>query len=84
MVSGGGSREKITGQACTRSTNMQPLAHFFHCAVTVSHLGRNTVNLSRLPPTERKRIRMETEILAELNHDHIINFYHVWENKEKG
>ena len=42
------------------------------------------MNLSRLPPAERKRIRMETEILAELNHDHIINFYHVWENKEKG
>ena len=45
---------------------------------------RNTVEMRRLPANEKRRIRSETEILAELQHPHIINFYHVWENKEKG
>jgi len=40
--------------------------------------------MRRLPPNEKRRIRSETEILAELQHPHIINFYNVWENKEKG
>lgn len=39
--------------------------------------------MRRLPSAEKRRIRSETEILAELQHPHIINFYHVWENKEK-
>ena len=39
--------------------------------------------MRRLPSAEKRRIRSETEILAELQHPHIINFYHVWENKEQ-
>lgn len=50
---------------------------------TGKEVAWNTVTLARLPPNEKKRIRMETEILAELDHPHIINFYHVWENKER-
>jgi serine/threonine protein kinase len=33
--------------------------------------------MRRLPPTEKRRIRSETEILRELQHPHIIDFYHV-------
>lgn len=47
---------------------------------TGKEVAWNTVNLARLPPTEKKRIRMETEILKELDHPHIINFFNVWEN----
>lgn len=50
---------------------------------TGKEVAWNTVNLTRLPPGERKRIRMETEILRELNHPHVINFYHVWESEDK-
>jgi serine/threonine protein kinase len=39
--------------------------------------------MRRLPSAEKRRIRSETEILAELQHPNIISFYHVWENKEK-
>ena len=41
------------------------------------------MEMRRLPANEKRRIRSETEILAELQHPHIINFYHVWENKAK-
>src|ERR1700761_6793328 len=47
---------------------------------TGKEVAWNAVNLARVPLNERKRIRMETEILASLHHPHIINFYHVWEN----
>ncbi len=52
---------------------------------TVAHslmllAGRNTVEMRRLPSNEKRRIRSETEILAELQHPHIINFYHVCAN----
>src|SRR6185312_14180342 len=50
---------------------------------TGKEVAWNSVNLSRMPATEKKRIRMETEILKELDHPHIINFYHVWENKDR-
>ena len=42
----------------------------------------NTVQLGRIPESEKRRIIMETEILASLHHPHIINFYHVWENPQ--
>jgi serine/threonine protein kinase len=51
---------------------------------TGKEVAWNTVTLARLPPTEKKRIRMETEILKELDHPHIINFFHVWENPARG
>ena len=47
---------------------------------TGKEVAWNTVNLSRIPAGEKRRIRMETEILASLHHPHIINFYHVWEH----
>jgi serine/threonine protein kinase len=53
------------------------------CAFCLSRVCRNTVEMRRLPANEKRRIRSETEILAELQHPHIINFYHVWEQKEK-
>ena len=46
---------------------------------TGKEVAWNTVNLARIPTAERKRVRMETEILASLRHPHIISFYHVWE-----
>lgn len=42
----------------------------------------NLVDLRRIPAKERDRIRGETELLKHLNHQHIINFYSVWENQE--
>lgn len=42
----------------------------------------NRVDFRRLPPIERDRLRLETEILRHINHEHIINFYDVWENPE--
>ena len=51
---------------------------------TGKEVAWNTVTLARLPPNEKKRIRMETEILKELDHPHIINFFHVWENPDRG
>lgn len=50
---------------------------------TGKEVAWNTVEMKRLPIAEKKRIRLETEILRELSHPHIINFYQVWENKEK-
>jgi serine/threonine protein kinase len=50
---------------------------------TGKEVAWNTVELRRLPANEKRRIRSETEILAELQHPHIINFFNVWENKEK-
>jgi serine/threonine protein kinase len=42
------------------------------------------VNLKRMQSSlERKRVTMETEILKNLHHPHIINFYDVWKNEEK-
>jgi WNK lysine deficient protein kinase len=40
------------------------------------------VETRRIPQRERARIRSETEILSHLHHNHIINFYQVWENPE--
>jgi serine/threonine protein kinase len=51
---------------------------------TGKEVAWNTVTLARLPPGERKRIRMETEILNSLDHPHIINFFNVWDNPERG
>lgn len=48
---------------------------------TGKEVAWNTVEIRRLPAAEKKRIKLETEILAELTHPHIINFYHVWENQ---
>lgn len=42
----------------------------------------NVVDLHRVPESERKRIRRETEILSSLCHPHIINFYHRWEDDQ--
>jgi WNK lysine deficient protein kinase len=47
---------------------------------TGKEVAWNTVEIRKLPLSEKKRIKLETEILAELTHPHIINFYHVWEN----
>lgn len=43
----------------------------------------NTVDLRRVPGGDQKRIKSETEILRQLKHPHIINFYDVWTNPEK-
>ena len=36
-----------------------------------------------MPASERKRIRLETQILHNIKHPHIIGFYKSWENPEK-
>lgn len=71
--------ESDTGRQATRNNELISL----YVGLSASLL-RNAVTLARLPPNEKKRIRMETEILKELDHPHIINFYHVWENPVKG
>jgi WNK lysine deficient protein kinase len=38
------------------------------------------VETKKIPPRERERIKSETEILSHIHHQHIINFYQVWEN----
>jgi len=43
----------------------------------------NTVNLARVPPAERKRLRGETELLNNIRHPNIITFYRSWEDKDK-
>ena len=86
-TTGAGGMGSGVGRAVQSSS--PPAAAVAHCiaaallAAPVSS-RRNTVEMRRLPANEKRRIRSETEILAELQHPHIINFYHVWENKEKG
>jgi WNK lysine deficient protein kinase len=43
----------------------------------------NLVDLRRLPGREKERIKSETEILRTIKHEHIINFYQVWEKPDK-
>lgn len=40
----------------------------------------NTVSMSRLPESEKRRIAMETQILSSLNHPHIMQFFAVWQS----
>ncbi|CEP00868.1 non-specific serine/threonine protein kinase [Plasmodiophora brassicae] len=42
----------------------------------------NTVELKRLPEREKVRLKSETDILKNLNHNCIINFYNSWENPD--
>lgn len=43
----------------------------------------NEVPISGIGPKEQDRIREETKLLSKLKHDHIIEFYHVWEDPKK-
>lgn len=49
---------------------------------TGKEIAWNTIDLKRLPVSERARIRHETEILQELEHPHIINFFNTWDQCE--
>eukprot|EP00479_Gromia_sphaerica_P013892 TRINITY_DN7996_c0_g1_i1.p1 TRINITY_DN7996_c0_g1~~TRINITY_DN7996_c0_g1_i1.p1 ORF type:complete len:236 (+),score=36.22 TRINITY_DN7996_c0_g1_i1:258-965(+) len=43
----------------------------------------NTVDLHRLPPKEKNRLRGETDILKGLCHPNVIEFYNVWNNPDR-
>ncbi len=45
---------------------------------TGSEVAWNEVSLKRLPEAEVKRIRAETALLQQLNHEHIIKYYAGW------
>ena len=43
----------------------------------------NVVKLSRIPPSERKRIKTEVKLLKDLEHRNVIKYYSSWVDREK-
>ena len=43
----------------------------------------NVVKLNRIPPSERKRIKTEVQLLKDIEHKNVIKYYNSWVNKEK-
>lgn len=43
----------------------------------------NVVKLSRIPPSERKRIKTEVQLLKDIEHENVIKYHNSWVNREK-
>lgn len=43
----------------------------------------NVVKLSRVPPSERKRIKTEVKLLRDIEHEHVMKYYNSWVDREK-
>jgi WNK lysine deficient protein kinase len=43
----------------------------------------NVVKLSRVPPSERKRIKTEVTLLRDIEHKNVIKYYNSWVDREK-
>lgn len=43
----------------------------------------NVVKLNRVPPSERKRIKVEVKLLKDIEHKNVIKYYNSWVNREK-
>lgn len=43
----------------------------------------NIVKLSRIPPSERKRIKTEVKLLRDIEHKNVIKYYSSWVDREK-
>lgn len=43
----------------------------------------NVVKLSRVPKTERKRIKIEIKLLKGLEHPNVIKYHNSWVNRER-
>ena len=43
----------------------------------------NVVKLSRIPKTERKRIKIEIKLLKGLEHPNVIKYHNSWVNRER-
>lgn len=43
----------------------------------------NVVKLSRIPPTERKRIKTEVKLLKDIQHKNVIRYFNSWVNRDK-
>ena len=43
----------------------------------------NVVKLSRIPPSERKRIKTEVKLLKDIQHKNVIKYFNSWVDREK-
>jgi WNK lysine deficient protein kinase len=43
----------------------------------------NVVKLSRIPPSERKRIKTEVKLLKDIPHKNVIKYFNSWVDREK-
>ena len=43
----------------------------------------NVVKLSRIPPSERKRVKTELQLLKNIQHDNVLTYYNSWVNRER-
>ena len=43
----------------------------------------NVIKLSRVPQSERKRIKTEVKLLKDLEHPNVIKYHNSWVNREK-
>lgn len=42
----------------------------------------NVIKLSRVPPSERKRIKTEVKLLKDIEHPNVIKYHNSWVNRE--
>jgi hypothetical protein len=43
----------------------------------------NVVKLSRIPPSERRRIKTEVKLLKDIQHKNVMKYYNSWVDREK-
>ena len=43
----------------------------------------NVVKLSRIPPSERKRIKTEVKLLKDIQHKNVIKYYNSWVDRDR-
>jgi WNK lysine deficient protein kinase len=68
-------------------TNSFPYYCFISWRAYDSHEGIevawNVVKLSRVPPSERKRIKTEISLLKDIEHRNVIKYHNSWINRER-